>query len=276
MSEPAFTIDEQIVVCISRQVEDGEFLAQGLATPLAAAGLILAKRTHAPHAVFASAIGQGVVFDWAPLSVAAIEDLWIGKAAMQLGFTAIAADILPTLNPKEFFRPAQVDAGGNFNNIAIGKTYERPRLRLPGTGGIPDVTVTSQRIYLYVPRHSRAIFVPQLDFLSGMGHHPARQRGHGTRWLVTDLGEFDWHNGQMRLLTYHHGVDIKRIQRKTGFEILIADDVHETEPPTAEELRILREEADPLGVRRLEVLSGAARRAVLREILANEKSQFEP
>ena len=272
MTSSEFTIDEQIVVCIARQVEDGEFLAQGIATPLAAAGYILAKCTHAPNAVFASAIGQGLVFDWSPLSVAAIEDLWIGKSAMQLGFTAIAADILPTLNPKEFFRPAQVDAGGNFNNIAIGKNYERPRLRLPGTGGIPDVTVTSQRIYMYVPRHSRAIFVPKLDFLSGMGHHPERKCGYGTKYLVTDLGQFDWHNGQMRLISTHRGVEIKRIQRKTGFEILIADDVHETEPPTADELRILREEVDPLGVRRLEIFSGTARRNVLREILAAEMS----
>ena len=75
-----YTIDELIAVCIARQVRDGDHLAHGLATPLVAAGYILAQRTHAPHAYFASAVGQGVVYGWAPLGVARVEELWLGKA----------------------------------------------------------------------------------------------------------------------------------------------------------------------------------------------------
>ncbi|RPI98244.1 MAG: hypothetical protein EHM39_08320, partial [Chloroflexi bacterium] len=56
----AYTIDELIAVCIARQVRDGDVLAHGLATPLVAAGYVLAQRTHAPNAYFASAVGQGV------------------------------------------------------------------------------------------------------------------------------------------------------------------------------------------------------------------------
>ncbi len=76
----------------------------------------------------------------------------------------------------------------------------------------------------------------------------------------------------MRLTTYHPGVVIKRIQKRTGFELEIAADLHETPPPTAEELGLLREEIDPLGIRRLELLSGASRREKLREILAREQN----
>ncbi|MEQ9030041.1 MAG: hypothetical protein RLP44_15125, partial [Aggregatilineales bacterium] len=152
------TIDELISVCISRQVINGEVVAQGINTPLVMAGLILAKCTHAPDIRFASAIGQGICEDWAPLSITRTEEMWLGKALMHVGFAVATADLLPNYNPKEFFRPAQVDARGNFNNIAFGKNYQKPRLRLPGSGGIPDVSTYSDHVYLYVPRHSRVTF----------------------------------------------------------------------------------------------------------------------
>jgi len=270
MTTPDYTIDELMAVCISRQINDGEIVAQGLATPLVVAGYLLAKCTHAPNLRFASAIGQGICQNWSPLGVARIEELWLQHALMGVGFVTAAADVLPRLHPKEFFRPAQVDSAGNFNNLAIGKDFHNPRLRLPGTGGIPDVTTFSDAIYLYVPRHSRVTFVPQLDFLSGMGHHPARKHGAGTRYLISDLGQFDWADGRMRLTSYHYGETIQRIQSKTGFELAIAPDVHETLPPTADEIRLLREAIDPLNVRKLEILGGAARRDLLREILERE------
>ena len=265
-----YTIDELIAVCISRQVQDGDLLGQGLATPLVAAGYVLAKYTHAPNVAFASAIGQGYVEQPAPLGLARAEEFWIGKALTSTSFIALAADAYPAFEPVEFFRPGQVDTWGNFNNVAFGKNVHRPRLRMPGTGGIPDVTTYSNRVYLYVPRHSRAIFVPRLDFRSGLGHDPARRKGNGPCYLISDLGQFDWAEGQMRLTSVHPGVTVQRIQAKTGFELALAPNVGETQPPTDEELRLLREEIDPLGVRRLETLAGSARREHLRHILAQE------
>ncbi|TEU13883.1 MAG: hypothetical protein E3J21_17395 [Anaerolineales bacterium] len=64
-----YTIDELICVYIARQIEDGEVVAQGIATPLVAAGYILAKLTHAPNVAFVSAIGNSICYDWAPLSL---------------------------------------------------------------------------------------------------------------------------------------------------------------------------------------------------------------
>lgn len=264
-------IDELFSVCIARQVVDGEVLAQGINTPLVMAGFILAKLTHAPNVRFASAIGQGISQDWAPLSVTRMEDVWLNRSLIHVGFAVATADLLPKYNPKEFFRPAQVDAAGNFNNIAIGKDYQRPRLRLPGTGGIPDVTTYSEQVYLYVPRHSRVTFVERVDFVSGLGHAAHRLRGRGPNYLISDLGQFDWANGRMRLTSYHPGVTIERIRKKTGFELDIAPDVHETPPPTPEEIRLLREVIDPLGVRKLETLGGSARKQHLRDILEAER-----
>lgn len=265
-----YSADDILVTCIARQVHDGEIVAQGLATPLVAAGYLLARYTHAPNLYFASAIGQSVCREPAPLGLTRVESLWLDRALTSVGFVRAAADVLPRLRPKEFFRPAQIDPHGNFNNIAFGKNYYQPRLRLPGTGGIPDVTTFISDIHLYVPRHSRVTFVSELDFLSGLGHHPARTHGAGPVYLVSDLGQFDFANGCLRLTSLHPGVDLKHVQRKTGFEFEIAPDLQETPPPTAEEIRLLREEIDPLGIRRLEALSGAERRQLLREIICRE------
>lgn len=267
-----WTIDELMCACISRQVRDGEALAQGLATPIVAAGYLLAWHTHAPHVYFASAIGQSLCREGAPLGLARVEALWLGKALASFGFVQAASDLLPRMRPKEFFRPAQVDSAGNFNNIAFGRDYARPRLRLPGTGGIPDVTPVMSEIYLYVPRHSRVTFVSRLDFLSGLGHHPARRLGAGARYLVSDLGQFDFEGGRMRLTHVHPGVSPDRVKAKTGFSLDVAPDLRESEPPSDEEVRLLREVIDPLAVRRLEFLSGTERREVLRALLEQEAS----
>jgi acyl CoA:acetate/3-ketoacid CoA transferase beta subunit len=269
------TSDEIMVFCMARQVCDGEIVAQGLATPLVTAAYLLARQTHAPNLYFTSAIGQGVCRQPAPLGLTMVESLWLDRSMINLGFVRAAADILPRLRPKEFFRPAQIDPAGNFNNIAFGKDYRHPRLRLPGTGGIPDVTTFIDDIQLYVPRHSRLTFVPRLDYISGLGHHPARRLGSGPDYLVSDLGQFDFGGGtpeqpRMRLTSYHPGVDVAYIQAHTGFIFDIIEDIHMTPIPSPDELDLLRYEIDPLGIRRLEALSGAERRRVLREIIASE------
>jgi glutaconate CoA-transferase subunit B len=265
-----YTADEMMVVCMSRQVIDGEIVVQGLATPLVAAAYLLARHTHAPNLYFASAIGQSICRQPAPLGLTRVESLWLDRALTQASFVRVVADVLPSLQPKEFFRPAQVDCHGNFNNVALGKDYRHPRLRLPGTGGIPDVTTYSHAVYLYVPRHSRVTFVDRLDFLSGLGHQPGRSHGTGPRYLVSNLGQFDYHAGQMRLTSLHPGVRLEQVRLKTGFEIPIAPDLEETPPPTQEEIDLLRNEIDPLGIRRLESLSGAERHILLHQIIANE------
>jgi glutaconate CoA-transferase, subunit B len=272
-----FTVDELICTCISHKIVDGETVAQGIATPLVAAGYLLAKHTHAPNLVFVSAIGQSICQEPAPLGVATIEELWIRQGLVSFSFVTAACDLLPTYRPKEFFRPGQVDPYGNFNNIYIGGSYQRPRLRLPGSGGIADVTTFSDETHLYVPRHGRHTFVKSLDFLSGLGNHPARTSGSGPRYLISDLGQFDFNglHGRMRLLSIHPGVSIQHLIAKTGFEFEVPDILPVTEPPSGQELHLLREVIDPLGVRKLETLRAAARREKLRQILREEAAVMQ-
>lgn len=272
IEQQEWTVDELICACLARRIADGDVVALGLATPLPAAAAVLAQRTHAPGLFFASAIGQTFCQGGPTLGLTTAEGQWLGAALNSNGFVQAAADYLPRARPKEFFRPGQVDAAGNFNNLAFGLDHRHPRLRMPGVGGIPDVTVFMDQVELYVPRHSRVTFVERLDWNTGMGHSPLRRRGAGPRWLVSDLGQFDFANGRMRLVSVHPGVTPERVQRKTGFELEVASDLRETEPPSARELVALREQADPHGLRRLEMLGGAERRRALREIIDAEAS----
>jgi len=264
------TPDEFIVVCMAHQIRDGELVAQGIATPLVAAAFLLARRTHAPHLYFSSAIGQGICRHPAPLSLSQVERLWLDRSMVNVGFARAVSEVLPSLHPLEFFRPAQIDPYGNFNNLAFGKDIHHPRLRLPGTGGIPDVTIFLNDIMLYIPRHSRVTFVPQLDFCAGLGHNSARRHGKGPRYLVTDLGQFDFASGKMRLTSFHPGVTVEKIKAHTGFTLEISPEVKETDLPTDNELNLLRNEIDPLNIRRLETLSGPNRRELLHHIIAAE------
>ena len=275
-----FTTDEIMVVCMARQLKDGETVAQGIATPLVAAAFLLARYTHAPNLYFASAIGQGLCRQPAPLNLLMVESLWLDLGLYHAGFARAVADVLPSLKPKEFFRPAQVDPFGNFNNIAFGTNYSHPRLRLPGSGGIPDVTTYINDTYLYVTRHSRVTFVPELDYRSGLGNDPARTHGSGPRYLISDLGQFDFggqeeskgSDGRFRLISIHPGVQIDQIKAKTGFQVIIPAAQIETVPPTIEELELLREYVDPLGIRRLELLGGSERRTLLHHIIRSESA----
>ena len=266
-----YTIDDLMCVCISRQIEDGQVLAQGIATPPVAAGYLLAKLTHAPQVTVATAIGNTLCQDFVPLGLTCAEEQWLGRAILFMSFAEAACEMYPTFHPVEFFRPAQVDPFGYTNNIVIGD-YHNPLLRLPGCGGIADVIAYHPLAYLYVPRHSRAVFVERLDFISGLGAARGEHAGRplGPRLLISDLGTFDYATGRMRLCSYHPGVTVEKIRKKTGFPLDIAPDLIETPPPTAEEVRLLREEIDPLGIRTLDRMSGSQRRRKLRDIVQQE------
>lgn len=270
---------EVMIGAMSRVVEDGELLAQGIATPLVACAYQLAKRTHAPGVYIAYAIGNCVSLRPGRVELATVERLTLGGALSVFGFATAACEILPLLAPREFFRPAQVDPHGWFNNVCLGP-YERPRLRLPGVGGIPEVTSHGERVYLYVPRHTKDVFVPDLSFRSGVGAAQPREAesrrragitGPGVRQVITDLCVFDVEDGWLRVASVHPGRTIDEVRDATGFPLRVAKPLPTTPEPTAHELRLLREEIDPLGVRELELLTGRERIDALRRILAAER-----
>ncbi|MGB9889516.1 MAG: CoA-transferase subunit beta [Anaerolineae bacterium] len=156
-----------------------------------------------------------------------------------------------------FLGGAQIDRYGNLNTTVIGD-YARPKVRLPGSGGACEIAIHAQQVFI-VMRMSRRSFVERLDFLTSPGHLGGageRERlgmpGWGPQLVVTDkcIFRFNPETGEMVLASLHPGVRLEDVRAEMGWEPRISPDLRETEPPTPEELRLLREELDPLGVYR--------------------------
>lgn len=277
-----YTTSELMIVCISRELEDADFVAQGIATPLVGSAIALAKKTHAPDLTCLFPIGCSITYSVPHVSLTHFEDVPIGECIKYWDFTEACSEILPKLNPKEFFRPAQVDRFGNFNNVVIGD-YHEPKIRLPGGVGIPDVTNYSKAIYMYIPRHNPKVFVDKVDFISGIGlSNPEREvfqegkeiTGEGPRKIITDLCVLHFQEAKMAVESIHPGVDVTKIIRNTGFELHIPENFLETRPPTEDELDLIRREIDPFGVRDIELLDSKSRLDKIHEILELEKEYY--
>ena len=276
-----YTIAELMICAMAREIRDGEFLAQGIATHLPTSAYFLAKRTHAPHCWFLYSVGGSLSTRHGQVSLLDMEALALDAPLKRIGYAEIVCDLLPGLSFMEFSRPAQLDRYGNTNNVVIG-SHPAPKLRLPGVGGISDFSpYESHRAFLYAPSHERKIFVEQLDFLSGVGGLQGQSReerallgvtGRGTQRLVSNLGVFEFDAEGMHTLSLHAGVDAEQVRAATGFEVDIPHTPAVTPEPSAEQLRLIREEIDPLAARELEFLSGAARLARIRAILASEQA----
>jgi acyl CoA:acetate/3-ketoacid CoA transferase beta subunit len=151
----------------------------------------------------------------------------------------------------------QVDRHGNQNISAIGD-HQRPKKQLLGVRGGPGNTVNHRTSY-WVPRHSKRVFVDEVDVVSGVGFARAREAGqrfHDVYRVVTNLGVLDFGGTDHapRLLSVHPGVTIEEVVAATTFE-LDTSVTTESRLPTDEELRLLREVIDPKSLRDKEVPS---------------------
>lgn len=261
---------DTMVSAMAREVRDGQFWAQGIATPLVSAALALAKLTHAPGVRFGYAIGGSFAGAIGPLSLTWPERVGVGEAQRYFSFGEATGELLPHVKPREFLRPAQIDASGATNNVCLGP-FDRPKARLPGVGGISDVSVFNENLYLYVPRHTEKAFVAQLDFKSGNGHG-ARAPGvtnPGPVKVFTDLGVFGFTGDRMAVISLHPGVSLDEARGKTGFELATPAVPDVTPAPTGEAQEIL-ERIDPRGLRHLEALGTRERLLELYQILSED------
>jgi glutaconate CoA-transferase subunit B len=154
-----------------------------------------------------------------------------------------------------FLGAAQIDRFGNLNTTVIGD-YRQPKVRLPGSGGACEIAIHARKVYLIMPLGKRA-FVERIDFVTSAGHldGPGARAalgmpGGGPQLVVTDkaIFAFDPASGEMVLSSVHPGITVEEVQAGVSWPLRIASDLATTEPPTAEELRLIREELDPGGV----------------------------
>jgi glutaconate CoA-transferase subunit B len=154
-----------------------------------------------------------------------------------------------------FLGGAQIDRHGNLNTTVIGP-YAAPITRLPGSGGACEIAINAGEIFV-IMRQSRRSFVERLDFQTSPGNlaarhdadGPMRRPGRGPTVVVTDLAVFRFDaDGEMTVESLHPGVSADQLREAMAWEPRWAADVGVTEPPSAEELRLIREELDPAGV----------------------------
>jgi glutaconate CoA-transferase subunit B len=156
-----------------------------------------------------------------------------------------------------FLGAAQIDRFGNINTTVIGD-YDQPKTRLPGSGGACEIAINARQVFV-IMRQSARSFVERIDFRTSPGNLGGAEQserirreqgwlGRGPSVVVTDLGiyRFD-ETGEMRLESLHPGATLEAVRDTIGWDVKVTPFVAATPAPTADELRLIREELDPEG-----------------------------
>jgi glutaconate CoA-transferase, subunit B len=227
-----YTPDEVMTVAAARELTDRTVCFVGIGLPSTAANL--ARLTHAPGTVLVYesgtigskpatlplSIGDGELAETADavVPVPEIFNYWLQGGRIDVGFLGAA----------------QIDRHGNLNSTVIGD-YERPKVRLPGGGGAPEIAAMAKEVIVII-RQSQRTFVDRIHFRSSVP-------GSGAMVVITDLGvlRLDPEDRELVQTQLHPGVSLDQVRSETGWDLRVADDLTETDPPSDEELRVLRD-----------------------------------
>ena len=249
---PSYSSAELLTINAARMLRDGDVVFVGVGLPNLACNL--ARRTHAPDLVM---IYEAGVIGAQPARL----PLSIGDPSLVSGSLSVCSmyDIFAFYLQRGnvdvgFMGGAQIDRFGNINATVIG-AYESPKVRLPGSGGSMEIAAWANRCYILTP-HQKRRFPERLDFRTSAGflsgrsdREAANLRGGGPQAIVTDLGILEPDDtGELVLTALHPGVDADQARENTGWALKIASELRVTEPPSSDELDILRIELDPQGI----------------------------
>jgi glutaconate CoA-transferase subunit B len=214
---PDFTPDEMMTIAASRLLTSDDVCFVGIGAPSAACNV--ARLTHAP----------GITLMY------------------ESGTIGTAPDVLPL--SIGFLGAAQIDRFGNINTTVIGD-YHKPKVRLPGGGGAPEIAVSCQQIFITMKQSTRG-FVEKIDFFTSLGHGTGgddRLKTYGVTTkgpmlMVTDLAVWkpDPVTKEFTVHSVHPGATREQVQETCGWKVKWADSVEETVPPTRLELETLRD-----------------------------------
>lgn len=268
---------EELLVCrIAAEVDDSGVTVLGSFTPLAYAAYMLAKLTHARDAYLIgfNAIGMPPV----QLNLTGVEAALYKGALARWSFSQSTMTVhLGKRGLVECVSPAQMDGSGAFNLAVIGD-YARPKVRMPGGAGSPEVVQHYGRIVAYFGRHDRRTLVEKVDFRTGqrapLRDEQRRELGllTGPVRIVTPLCVMvkDDEDRPFRVETLTAGVDVQDVVDNTGFEVEVPAEIGVTDEPTAEQLALLRDRIDPYGTIRFDFMDANTRKDYLRDLLRSE------
>lgn len=245
-----YSPSEMMAAVAARELGDGEVVFVGIGLPNLACNL--ARALHAPELVLIYESGAvGAIPERLPVS--------IGDPSLVTGSLMVCsmADVFQLFlqNGKievGFLGGAQVDRYGNINTTVIG-SYEKPKVRLPGSGGAAEIAIHAQRV-LIISRLNTRSFPAELDFLTSPGQRckgKSRRElgmpGAGPVKVVTDKGilESDPETGEMVLTALYPGVTVEDVKANVGWPLRVAGALGSVTPPSASELDLLRHTLDP-------------------------------
>jgi glutaconate CoA-transferase subunit B len=251
----SFSKSEMMIVAAARELAGRHVCFVGVGLPNIAVNL--AKRTVAPELELVYEAGVfGARPARLPLSIGD-PTIVTGSTAVTSMFELFAFYLQGGLIDVGFLGAAQIDRFGNINTTVIGD-YARPTTRLPGSGGACEIAINAREVFVIMRQTARS-FVERIDFRTSPGNLGGAEQaerirrqggwlGRGPSVVVTDLGI--WHfdeSGEMRLDSIHPGATVEEIRATIGWSPKVADRAATTSAPTAEELRLIREELDPGG-----------------------------
>jgi glutaconate CoA-transferase subunit B len=240
-----FTSIEMMTVAAARSLRNDDVCFVGIGLPSAACNL--ARLTHAPDItliyesgtiatkpdVLPLSIGDGELCETAMTTVSVPEMFryWLQGGRITRGFLSAA----------------ELDRFANINTTVIGP-YDRPKSRLPGGGGAPEIATSCGEIFI-VMKQSQRSFVEKLQFVTSLGHGKGGDdrasygvTTKGPTKVITDLCimEPDPVSKELTVVGLHPGVAPEAVAAATGWSLKFAPKLAETAPPTGEELKVLR------------------------------------
>lgn len=240
-----------MAVAAARELRDGEVVFVGIGLPNLAC--LLARATHAPNLVLIYESGAvGARPARLPLSIG--DPALVTGSLMVCGMADVFQCFLQSGRIEAgFLGAAQIDRWGNINTTVVGD-YARPRVRLPGSGGAPEIAIHARRT-LVITRLDRRAFPERVDFITSPGHRDragvTRQSsgmpGAGPVRVITDQGILapNAESGQLELAAVFPGAEIETIRRSVQWPLSLRSPLERVGAPTEVELRTLREVVDP-------------------------------
>jgi len=234
----------------ARELKDGEIVGVGLGLPVVAS--FLAKRTHAPNLTILFELG---VVDPEPIEmgVDGLSDprIWY-RAKIHTSFADMLGSVLHKgLVDVGFLGALEVDMYGNLNTTLLGDPKGKFR-RFTGSGGGNDIASNARRTVITIRHEARKLnqavsFITSPGYLNGGNDREKLGLLGGPSRVITDkaIFGFDPQSKKLRLEAIHPNTTLEDVLSNMSFKPIIPDDVPVTVPPTAEQIRLIREEIDP-------------------------------
>jgi glutaconate CoA-transferase subunit B len=248
VEEPGYSSFELMAATGARELKDGEIVVVGLGLPVVAS--FLAKRTHAPNLTILLELG---VADPEPIDIGSgLSDRFWYRAKMHSSFVDMLGMVLHKgLVDVGFLGGLEVDAYGNLNSTLLGDPQGKFR-RFTGSGGANDLASSARRTVIIIRHEARKLkeavsFITSPGYLRGDGERKRVGLTGGPSRVITDKAVFgfDPETQRMRLEAIHPTTTLEDVLKNMSFQPVVPENLPVTEPPTAEQLRLIREDIDP-------------------------------